>query len=370
MVTIPVWNEFVRLVASLPQWHALTLIAVVSVTVAGTIQAVGDPLIRRITPRIEGQIDDIVLRTLHPPLYLSALLVGFYLARQPLQLNTTLDAQVRATVLTVLIVLWGVTLIRLGRKVSNELTGVEQFEQSVIPIFQNVWTAVLLGGGAFLVLQVWNYDVTPLLASAGILGIILGFAAKDTIANLFGSLALYFDGTYRVGDFIVIEGGDRGRVENISIRSTVIRTRDDVLVTVPNAVLNSSRIVNESEPRQRRRIRLPVSVAYGSDLDDVEHVILSAVEGMDIVRKQPSPRVRYRELGDSGVLLELLCWIEAPLLRGRGTHEVLKAVYAGLQAADVEVPFPQRDLRLRASDERQVGDQGVSRTDEHGAAVE
>jgi small-conductance mechanosensitive channel len=153
-------------------------------------------------------------------------------------------------------------------------------------------------------------------------------------------------------------------------RSTVIRTCDDVLVTIPNAVLNSSRIINESEPGQHRRIRLPVSVAYGSDLDHVESVLLSAVDGMTIVRDQPSPRVRYRELGDSGVLLELLCWIEAPILRGRGKHDVLKAVYAALQAADVEVPFPQRDLRLRAFDDSPDLDPGVGSADDYGTAVE
>lgn len=350
MVSLPVWAEFTNLIETLPPWQALLLIAAGSLSAAGAIQLVGDPLIRRVTARIEGQVDDIVLRLLHPALYVSALLLGFYLVRQPLNLNAALDSQVRAGVLSLLVALWGVTLVRIGRKVSNEITSSDRIDQSVIPIFQNVWTAGILAGSSLLLFRVWNYDITPLLASAGILGIVIGFAAKDTIANLFGSLALYFDGTYRVGDFIVTEAGDRGRVEDISIRSTVIRTRDDILITVPNSVLNSSRIVNESEPGRKRRIRLPVSVAYGSDLDYVEKVLLEAVESMDLVEEHPAPRVRYRAFGDSGVELELLCWIGAPVLRGRGTHEVLKSVYAALDRADVEIPFPQRDLHLRTTE--------------------
>ncbi|WP_158058437.1 mechanosensitive ion channel family protein [Halorussus halophilus] len=364
MISLAIWAELTNLLDRLPQWQAVLLIAVASFSAAGAIQLLGDPLLRRVTTRIDGEIDDVVLRTLHPALYVSALLVGFYLVRQPLNLAAPLDTQVRGAVLSLLVVVWGVTFIRIGRKVSNELTGSDRVEQSVVPIFQNVWTVGVLGASSLALLRIWNYDVTPLLASAGILGIVLGFAAKDTVANLFGSLALYFDGTYRVGDYIVTEGGDRGRVEDISIRSTVVRTRDDVLVTIPNAVLNSSRIINESEPGRKRRIRLPISVAYESDLDYVEDVLLEAVEDMALVRERPSPRVRYRAFGDSGVELELLCWIETPVLRGRGTHEVLKATYAALNRANVEVPFPQRDLRLRTTDSPATTGMATDFTDE------
>ncbi|WP_338729910.1 mechanosensitive ion channel family protein [Haladaptatus sp. DJG-WS-42] len=195
-------------------------------------------------------------------------------------------------------------------------------------------------------LTFWEIDITPFLASAGIIGIVVGLAARDTIANFFGGIALYFDGTYAVGDYIVLESGERGRVEDISIRSTVIRTRDDLLVTVPNAVLNSARIVNESTPERERRIRLPVGVAYGSDVDRVEEVLLAEANAENLVLEQPHPRVRFRGFGDSALDFELLCWISDPVLRGRATHEMNKRIYQAFGRENIEIPFPQRVVTM------------------------
>jgi MscS family membrane protein len=166
-----------------------------------------------------------------------------------------------------------------------------------------------------------------------------------------------------VGDYIVTEDGDRGRVEDVSIRSTTIRTRDDVLVTLPNSVLNSARIINESGPKRERRIRIPVGVAYDSDLDHVEATLLAVAAGESLVQERPSPRVRFREFGDSAIDTELLVWVADPVLRGRATHLLMKAVHAGLRDADITIPFPQREVRIVG--DRPLGpaaDEGVTAT--------
>jgi small-conductance mechanosensitive channel len=338
---------FERTLAALPDWQALALIVVVSLGVARLIQVGGDVLIRRVTRRIDGEVDDIVLRGVHPAGYVTVVLVGAYLAREPIGLSGALDVGFTATVLSAITLVWTVTLLRVGRKASQALVeSADRVDQSVVPIFQNVWTLLVAGVGGFLLLTYWRIDVTPLLASAGVLGIIVGLAARDTIANFFGSIALYFDGTYKVGDYIVLETGERGRVEDISIRSTVVRTRDDVLVTIPNSRLNSATIVNESVPERERRIRIPVGVAYGSDLDRVEETLLSVAENESLVLEQPTPRVRVRGFGDSAVDLELLCWIRDPVLRGRASHLLNKGVYAAFDEAGVGIPYPQRDLHI------------------------
>lgn len=354
MTPTQLWADLVALLQALPEWQALLVVVVGSVLVAFVVRVGGDAVIRRFTRRVDGEIDDIVLGELHPPLYVSAVLLGAYLARDALTLDERLAFGIEATVLSLLTVVWAFALTRVGRKVSVELTADTDRDQSVVPIFQNVWSAAILGVSAYLLLRFWRVDVTPLLASAGIAGIVIGFAARDTIANFFGSIALYSDGTYRVGDYIVLESGQRGRVEDISIRSTVVRTRDDVLVTIPNSVLNSAVIVNESAPKAKYRIRCSVGVAYGSDLDHVEAVMLDAAERTDVVLENPRPRVRFREFGDSALQLELLAWVRHPVQRGRGTHQLNKAVYEGFGEAGVEVPFPQRDVTLRATGAERV----------------
>jgi small-conductance mechanosensitive channel len=330
-----------------------------SLVLARVVQVGGDWAIKRLTKRIPGDVDDVALKTLHPALYASVLLAGAYYALEPLSLGVValppgIDNNLRASILSVGVVVWAFTLITLGRRVSDTIVNAENSDGSVVPIFQNVWTAALIGLSAFTLLELWNKDVTPLLASAGVIGIIVGFAARDTIANLFGSIALFFDGTYKVGDWVVLEGGDRGRVEDISIRSTVIRTRDDVLVTVPNSILNSSKVVNESVPRRKRRIRVPVSVAYGTDYDLLEETLLGVTEDVSPVLDAPSPRVRMREFGDSALKFELLCWVPDPVLRGRATHDLNVAIYRAFDEAGIEVPFPQREIRILGGSEEAV----------------
>ncbi|MFB6185128.1 MAG: mechanosensitive ion channel family protein [Haloarculaceae archaeon] len=362
MQPIVTYADLWEWVLSLPHWQGVLLVIGTSLLVAKAVQVGGDVLIRRVTRRIPGDVDDVVFRSVHPPLYVTVVLAGLYLAVVELGVVPAVAQTVGAVVGSLVVLVWAFALTRMGRRVSTEATGSKHFDRQVVPIFQNVWTAVILAGGGFLLLALWDVDVTPLLASAGIVGVVVGLAARDTIANFFGSIALYFDGTYKVGDYIVLESGERGRVEDISIRSTVIRTRDDIFVTVPNAVLNTATIVNESTPRRDRRVRIPVGVAYGTDVEEVEGILLDVAADEDLVLDSPEPRVRFRGFGDSTLEVELLCWIDAPVLRGRAVHFLNKAVYERFREAGVEIPFPQREVSVSmAADGSAVGFDGVAR---------
>ncbi|MEF8851402.1 MAG: mechanosensitive ion channel family protein [Haloarculaceae archaeon] len=348
-------TELWEALLALPAWQGFLVVVGCSLVVAFLVQVGGDFVIRRVTTRIPGDIDAIILHGLHPPLYVTVVLVGGYLGLEVLDVFAAWLPELRAALLSLLTVMWVFVLTRLGRRVSDEATRDDRFNNQVVPIFQNVWTALVLGVGAFLVLSVWNVDVTPLLASAGVLGIVLGLAARDTIANFFGSIALYFDRTYTVGDFIVLESGERGRVEDVSIRSTDIRTRDDILVTVPNAKLNTATVINESSPERERRLRVSLGVAYDSDLEHVEDVLLDVARDADVVIDEPRPRVRVREFAASSVNVDLLAWIPAPVLRGRARHRLLKRIHATFREEDIEIPFPQRVVTMPDEDPGEDG---------------
>ncbi|RXK47411.1 mechanosensitive ion channel family protein [Halorientalis pallida] len=356
------WTDAEAAVLGLPPWAAVLVILGGSLALAWLVRVGGDVVIRRLTRRIDGDVDDAVFSTLHPPLYVSVLIGGVYLAGAVVWDFTTFGYPVRSGTLSILVVLWAWTLTRLGRRVATAASDEVSFDRKILPIFQNVWTAIVLGASTFVLLTLWSVDVTPLLASAGIVGIVVGFAAKDTIANFFGSIALYADGTYAVGDFVVLDSGERGRVEDISIRSTVIRTRDDMLVTVPNSVLNSALIVNESTPGRDRRVRVPVGVAYDSDLEHVESVLKEVAAAEGLIEERPKPRVRYRSFSDSAVDVELLGWIDDPVLRGRVTHRLVKAVHAAFREEGIEIPFPQRELTVVGGAPDGTADAGLDGT--------
>ncbi len=134
------------------------------------------------------------------------------------------------------------------------------------------------------------------------------------------------------------------------MRSTVIRTRDDILVTVPNSKLSNAAIVNESTPKTKRRIRVPIGVAYGTDIDELEEMLLEIAEAEGLVLERPKPRVRFREFGGSALNFELLCWVGNPAQRARATHELNSAIYKRFQADGIEIPFPQRDVTMSVTD--------------------
>jgi len=166
---------------------------------------------------------------------------------------------------------------------------------------------------------------------------------------LFSGIFIVADAPYKIGDYIVLDTGERGQVTHLGMRSTRLLTRDDVEVTIPNAVIANAKIINESGgPWVKHRIRVPLGVAYGSDVDEVCSVLEETAKGHPEVVKQPGPRVRMRAFGASSLDFELQFWIDHPELRGRIRHDLLKDIYKAFETRGIEIPFPQTDIHLRS----------------------
>lgn len=225
-------------------------------------------------------------------------------------------------------------------------------EARTLPLFELLLTLIVVGAAAYALLIIWDIDPTAWLASAGVIGIAVGFAARDTLANLFAGFFIIADAPYKLGDYIVLDGGERGEVTKVGIRSTRLMTRDDVEITVPNSEMANSKIYNESGGRWVKfRIRLKVGVAYGSDVDEVVDLLEGVAKNHPSVCADPSARVRMRGFGDSSLDFELLCWVNQPSQRGLVSHELYMKVYKELGRAGIEIPFPQRDVWMRGKAE-------------------
>jgi MscS family membrane protein len=218
-----------------------------------------------------------------------------------------------------------------------------RYDETLAPIVENVWDVTIIAVFFLLVLDQWGIGIAALLAPAGIIGIILGFAARKTVANFFGSLSLYADETYRRGDFIELETGTAGTVRDISVRSTVLQTLDGDLVTIPNAELSGGKVVNKSSPRPDRRIRSRVGVSYDADPERVRTVLDEAATPISEIRE---PNVHLREFGDSALVFEVFVWIDQPVNRRQVEHELNMAIHAALEDAGIGIPFPQRDVTV------------------------
>jgi len=304
------------------------------------------------TARTGTDLDDRLVRLVAG---MAATLVGYLslvTAVRVLPLGETATSMVVRLLLSVLVV----QLMRAGLKASHlGLLALSRFrdrypvvEERTIPLFDLVLTVVIVGAAAYALLQVWNIDPTAWLASAGIIGIAVGFAAKDTLANLFAGFFIIADAPYKLGDYVVLDSGERGEITRVGIRSTRMLTRDDVEIIIPNSFMANTKIINESGGRWVKfRIRLKVGVAYGSDPGQVVELLERVAREHETVCRDPEPRVRMRGFGDSSLDFELLCWVDHPAERGLVTHQLFMAIYRALGEAGIEIPFPQRDLWVR-----------------------
>jgi len=305
--------------------------------------------------RLPGELADRLLRIVAN---VGAMLIGYaalVVAVQVLPIGETVESVITRVLLSLLIL----QLMRSGMRAGH--VGLEVLslirdrfpivEARTLPLFDLLVNAFIIAMAAYALLMVWNIDPTAWLASAGVIGIAVGFAARETLANLFAGFFIIADAPYKVGDYILFDTGERGEVTKVGMRSTRILTRDDVEVIMPNSAMANNKIVNESGGRWPRfRIRLKIGVAYGSDADEVCELLEKIAWEHDTVCKDPSARVRMRGFGDSSLDFELLCWVDEPSLRGLVSHELYIKVYKELGRAGVEIPFPQRDVWVRDSE--------------------
>jgi small-conductance mechanosensitive channel len=224
----------------------------------------------------------------------------------------------------------------------------EMIQPKTIPLFDLIGKILLIAMGSYTLLIIWGINPTAWLASAGVIGIAVGFAAKDTLANLFSGFFIIADTPYKVGDFVNLDSGERGMVTQVGMRSTRLLTRDDVEITIPNNVIGNAKIINESSGQsEKTRIRIKVGAAYGTNANQVCEVLMKVADAHEEVVKDPKARVRFRAFGGSSLDFELLVWIAQPVLRGRIMHELHMQVYDAFNAAEIEIPYAKQDLYIK-----------------------
>ena len=340
------------------QWLQLLAIALVFLVIAWKVWRLIERVVKSVVAATKTQVDDRLLEAAHWPLVASVFLIGTRVGIGRLQLGEGTQAAVASTLQTVALVFWLLGALSVSTVVVRAMARRKRVgglvSRHTQPLFENLAKVAIVLLGAYLAIKIWDADVSALLAAGGIAGIAVGFAARDTLANLFAGVFIFADGPYKIGDFITLDTGERGMVTEIGIRSTRLLTRDDIEVTIPNAVMGNAKINNESGgPHVKYRIRVRVGVAYGSDVDHVEAVQLQVAADNPKVCKQPEPRVRFRTFGPSSIDYELLCWVEEPVLRGIVTHELVKATHRAFAAAGIEIPFSQHDIHIREAPSRQ-----------------
>ncbi len=207
---------------------------------------------------------------------------------------------------------------------------------------------VLLLLGLLIIVQTAGINLTTLNVLAGAVGIGLGFGLQNVVSNFISGLIIMFERPIKIGDRIVVDEVE-GDVVRIGARSTVILTNDNINIIVPNSKFITENVVNWKYNDASVRFKIPVGVAYGSDVRKVEKILLEVAKADKDVLEDPAPVVRFMEFGDSSLNLELRAWSTSAVNRkGRLISALNFAIYDKFREQGIEIPFPQRDLHIRS----------------------
>ncbi|MFB6140493.1 MAG: mechanosensitive ion channel family protein [Halosimplex sp.] len=207
---------------------------------------------------------------------------------------------------------------------------------------------LLFGFGGIVILGVWNVSLSGLLVGAGFLGIVVGFAARQTLGSLIAGFVLMFSRPFTIGDWVQI-GDQEGIVTDITIFHTRLENFDGEFVIIPNDRVSDRPITNRSQ-KGMLRLRVDVGVDYATDPERAQRIAVEAISELPEVVDAPAPQVFPKEFGDSAVVLEMRFWIDHPTppRKWKAVSAVVSSVKSAFEAEDVKIPFPQRELSGRA----------------------
>jgi len=206
---------------------------------------------------------------------------------------------------------------------------------------------VLLLVGFLIIIQTVGINLTTLNVLAGAIGIGVGFGLQNIASNFISGLIILFERPVQVGDRIEV-GDVNGKVTGIGARSTTVRTNDNITIIVPNSKFIEENVINWSFEDNVVRFRIPIGVAYNSDLNLVKKLLLEVARENKDVLEEPKSAVRLMKFGDSSIDMQLWVWTREKLQRKNVLVSNLNfAIWEKFRANDVEIPFPQRDLHIK-----------------------
>lgn len=249
-----------------------------------------------------------------------------------------------------LLVVWGSGVIR--RLLVRALQRGGKVEIGVAQSVGSMVRYALVLIGLLIIVQTAGINLTTLNVLAGAVGIGVGFGLQTIAANFVSGLVLLIGRPVKVGDRIEVGGVDSGGVEGdvieIGARATTVLTNDNIAIIVPNSKFVEQTVVNWSHNDRRVRFKIPVQVAYGTDVRLVERLLIEVARANPDVLESPAPAVRFLEFGDSGLKLELRAWSSSLIHRkGLLTSNLNFAIYDSFAKHGIQIPFPQRVVHLR-----------------------
>lgn len=333
--------------------YIISLIIILATIVFGKIFVfITEKIILSLTVKTKTRLDDLIIEKTKGPAYLLLIFLGFRVALYPLVIPNILMDIIIHFIFSVVIILsflivsrsFNIIVDEWGKTFAKKTKAV--IDDSLLSLFHKFINAFFIILAFIFILQEWGVQIGPFLASLGIAGIAIGFAVKDSLANIFGGIQLIIDKTFKVDDVIKVGNDIFGKVTDIGIRSTRILTWDNELLIIPNGYLSNAVIQNYAQPDLSARVVVDFGVAYGTDVRKVKTIVEEMISKMEGVLKDPAPSVIFALMADSSLNFTLRFWVESYTERLNMKVEATNRIYELLNKHKIEIPFPQRTVHI------------------------
>ncbi|MGB2844207.1 MAG: mechanosensitive ion channel family protein [Candidatus Aminicenantaceae bacterium] len=355
-------NKVIQFINGSPYLKFLVVVLIIFF-IAYIARIILKKVLKPLARKTKTKIDDLIIRSLSSVIFYIVLLLGFkielgyFFEKQYFGwLEITVYENLSNLINTLLIILICVLLFKIIGNFSKQWMKEWKFktktsaDERLIPFLQKILKAVVIILAVIFIVNAWNINISPLIATAGIAGLAIGLAVKDSLSNILGGLQLVLDRTFKVGDKVQLESGEMGVILDIGLRSTKLKTYDNEVIYIPNGYLANAKIKNFTQPDISIRVNVEFGVVYGSDTEKVRQVVLEVIKKIDSVIEEPEPVVLFTKMSDFALDFVARAWVKSYTDAYSTWIKMTDEIYNALNKANIGIPFPTRTVYTKKTD--------------------
>ncbi|MFA5353565.1 MAG: mechanosensitive ion channel family protein [Thermodesulfovibrionales bacterium] len=329
-----------------------TAAAAVSIGLFFGVRGIAISLLHRWAKRTETQLDDIVVASIQRPSLFWCIALGLFIGVSLSDLPERHLSIINKIIAVIMILSVTIAAANLAGKVFRNYIRKSSLVIPTTGLAYGIVKGTILVVGFLIMLTVLGVSITPLITALGVGGLAVSLALQDTLSNLFSGIHILVEKSIRVGDFVRLETGQEGYVEDITWRTTKVRMLPNNMVIIPNSKLSQSVVTNYYLPEKRMALLMPIGVSYSSDPEQVEKILVEeakkAAADVPGLLAEPEPFVRFIPgFGDSSLDFTLICQVREVVDQYLAQHELRKRIFARFRKEGIEIPFPHRTVYLR-----------------------
>lgn len=320
--------------------------------VLGLVRSIALRIAHKWVARTRNGLDDLILDSFRTPSIYWCLAIGLYAGIAFSNLPERNVRLLSTAIYVIMIISMTMAVANLAGTMFNSYVKNSSLPLPSTGLAYGIIKGIIIAVGFLIVLNVLGISIAPLLTALGVGGLAVALALQDTLANLFSGVHILVEKSLRVGDFVKLETGQEGYIDDITWRTTRVRMLPNNMVVIPNSKLAQSVVTNYYLPEKRMSLLVPVGVSYSADPDEIERILveeaINAVGEIPGLMGEPAPFVRFIPgFGDSSLNFTLICQVQEFTDQYLGQHELRKRIFRRFRKEGIEIPFPQRTVHVR-----------------------